>query len=55
MYLWETLPKRLDEGQYICDFGEGGVHAIYTFLQQVAASLMMVIAGLVKVTDSYEK
>ena len=27
------------EGQYICDFGEGRVHAIkHTFLQKVAAS-----------------
>ena len=32
--------KEVGEGQYICDFSEGGVHAIkhIQFLQKVAAS-----------------
>ena len=36
-------------GQYLCDFGEGEIHAIkHIFLQTVSA-------GLVKVTVSHER
>ena len=45
----KLLQRGRREGQYICDFGEGGVHAIeHIFLQKVSASL-------VKVTASHEE
>ena len=35
----KLLQRGRGEGQYICDFSEGGVRAIkHTFLQKVAAS-----------------
>ena len=34
------------KGQYICDFGERGIHAIkYIFFQKVSASLMKLFAS----------
>ena len=46
----KLLQRGRREGQYICDFGEEGVHAIkhIFFLQKVSASL-------VKVTASHEE
>lgn len=36
---WETAPQSEVEGQYMCDFGEGGAHALkHIFLQKVSAN-----------------
>ena len=45
----KLLQRGKGEGQYLCDFGEGEIHAIkHIFLQAVSA-------GLVKVTVSHER
>ena len=47
----ETAPKIQGQDQYIYDFGEGGVHAIKTFLQKVSASLVKVNASYLEQTS----
>ena len=45
------LQRGREEGQYMCDFGEGGVRAIkHRFLQKIATGLMK---SLVATSDSY--
>ena len=44
----KLLQRGMREGQYICDFCGGGIHAIKHFLEKVSASP-------VKITASHEE
>jgi hypothetical protein len=41
----KLLQRGRGDGQYICDFGEGGVHAIRHIFLQISTSLMRVTAS----------